>query len=153
MHIKGKYPDIDTVHFVTASQYKQKKNFSMFVNRLYTYGFIKSTWNFLAAGHGKGPADGIGAVVKRTADRLVARGIEEEDKYIPSDLRVVPGTMKIHQMSTNETETLSYRVLSCFCAYPDEYVCHSPVTEKVQYQEPNFNVQALYSTSGDKNTR
>ncbi|CAH1114000.1 unnamed protein product [Psylliodes chrysocephalus] len=32
------------------------------------------TWNFSEAGRGKGALDGIGEVIKRTADRLVALG-------------------------------------------------------------------------------
>ena len=33
-------------------------------------------WSFLEAGHGKGAADGIGGVFKRTADRIVAQGAD-----------------------------------------------------------------------------
>ncbi|KAL4705708.1 hypothetical protein ACJJTC_019771 [Scirpophaga incertulas] len=32
------------------------------------------TWYFFEAGHGKGPADGIGGYLKRSADDMVARG-------------------------------------------------------------------------------
>lgn len=39
-------------------------------------GFQRITWNFLEAGHGKGPADGIGAAVKRQAGSLVANGVD-----------------------------------------------------------------------------
>jgi len=35
--------------------------------------FTSSIWNFTEAGHGKSAA-GIGAIVKRTADRIVAFG-------------------------------------------------------------------------------
>ena len=31
-------------------------------------------WFFLEAGHGEGAADGVGGILKRTADRLVANG-------------------------------------------------------------------------------
>ena len=37
------------------------------------------TWNFFEAGHGKGAADGVGAVCKRTADRCVAQGKDVAD--------------------------------------------------------------------------
>lgn len=37
-------------------------------------GWQSSSWNFSDAGHEKGPADGIGGVVKRTADDAVAHG-------------------------------------------------------------------------------
>ena len=36
-------------------------------------------WSFLEAGHGKGAADRIGGVLKRTADRLVAQGMDLPD--------------------------------------------------------------------------
>jgi hypothetical protein len=41
---------------------------------LSTVPFTEVTWNFLESSHGKGPADGIGAVIKNKADRLVAEG-------------------------------------------------------------------------------
>lgn len=43
---------------------------------LFRSGFSRVTWNFLEAGHGKGPADGVGAAIKRNADAIVARGID-----------------------------------------------------------------------------
>ena len=38
---------------------------------MFSYGFRSATWNVLEAGHGKGAADGIGAVVKRTTNAYV----------------------------------------------------------------------------------
>jgi len=38
--------------------------------------WIQATWNYSEAGHGKGEADGIGWVIKRTADQLVAHGTD-----------------------------------------------------------------------------
>ena len=81
----------------------------------------------MEAGHGKGPADGIGAVIKRTADRMIANGddvtdaetmmkvlktanttvklylvtekeIETVRELLPKSLKSVPETMKIHQV-------------------------------------------------------
>ena len=40
-------------------------------------GFKSVTWNFLESGHGK--ADGIGAAVKREADRFVSNGLDIPD--------------------------------------------------------------------------
>ena len=34
--------------------------------------YKRTTWNFLESGHGKGPADGIGAAIKRNADAYIA---------------------------------------------------------------------------------
>lgn len=38
--------------------------------------FIAVNWSFLEAGHGNGPADVVGATIKRSADSLVAKGID-----------------------------------------------------------------------------
>lgn len=46
----------------------------MLANRIFDFGFSSASWNFLEAGHGKGAADGIGAVIKRSADRIVYEG-------------------------------------------------------------------------------
>ena len=87
------------------------------------------TWNYCEAGHGKGAADGVGAVVKRTGDRYVAQGhdladiktfvsvlqekcpnilikeifehdITQFDKnIIPTEIKKFVGTMKVHQVT------------------------------------------------------
>ena len=35
---------------------------------------LSFTWNYSESGHGKGSADGVGGTVKRTCDRVIARG-------------------------------------------------------------------------------
>ena len=106
---------------------KAKKNFFLLTTIPFNFGFERLTWNFLEAGHGKGPADGVGAAVKRRADALVAQGtdlpcaevlfqalsaehkkvnlfyvqeeeIEANDKLIPKQLSTIRGTMKIYQV-------------------------------------------------------
>ena len=42
-------------------------------------GFKSVTWNFLESGHGKGAAGGLGAAVKREADRFVSNGLDISD--------------------------------------------------------------------------
>ena len=70
-----------TGHFMSLSmdgpttQYRQKKNFFLFSTQLFELGFTAGSWNFFEASHGKGAADGVDAVLKRTADRLVRQGI------------------------------------------------------------------------------
>ncbi|KAK9977123.1 hypothetical protein ABG768_018944 [Culter alburnus] len=115
-------------------------------------GFQKVTWNFLEAGHGKGPADGVGAAIKRQADAIVAQGIdipngkvlyeklrdqpssvqlmyvtEEEiermDSVLPEDLITIKGTMQIHQIVSTRPGDISWRVLSCFCSEPQICQC------------------------------
>lgn len=90
-------------------------------------GFNCVTWNFTEASHGKGAPDGVGGALKNLADRIVSYGtsipdantlfeqlnlnssvklfkITEEDvktsaELVPPDLKTVPGTMRIHQVS------------------------------------------------------
>ena len=92
------------------------------------FDWNSSSWNFSEAGHGKSAADGIGAVVKRTADQSIAHGlcdittpetfikclkdvnsqielfvinrpdIETIDNYLPLSLQTIPNTMRIHQV-------------------------------------------------------
>lgn len=71
--------EIDTtvIHFISdgpITQYRNKLNFYLLVNTIFDFGFSSATWNFLEAGHGKGAADDIGAVIKRSADRFVYEG-------------------------------------------------------------------------------
>ena len=71
---------IDTIHFISDSpstQYRSVKNLFLMRKMIhFEYEFTYSTWNFTEASHGKGPADGVGALVKSTADRLVNSGID-----------------------------------------------------------------------------
>lgn len=99
----------------------------MLSSYFFDLGFKVGNWSFLEAGHGKGPADGIGGAVKRSADSFVAHGgnitdaqsmvdalrstgttvklylvteaeVESIKNHIPTDLQPVPQTMKLHQV-------------------------------------------------------
>jgi hypothetical protein len=74
---------IDTIHFISDSpstQYRSVKNLFLMRKLIHLeYKFSYATWNFTEASHGKGPADGVGALVKSTADRLVKLGIDIPD--------------------------------------------------------------------------
>lgn len=79
-HFLKNNPNIKKVHFLSDSpttQYRNKTNFLFFhtINKRYST-IEEGTWNFSEAGHGKGAPDGVGAVVKRTADRLIAEGTD-----------------------------------------------------------------------------
>ena len=131
--LQEKNPSVRVLHMVSdgpTTQYRCKKNFFFLSTEPFKMGFKKVTWNFLEAGHGKGPADGVGAAVKRTADALVAKGmdihngamlfeelskvkssvklfnvtdeeISEVERSLIDDLQTVKGTMKIHQVCDN----------------------------------------------------
>jgi len=81
--IKNKFGKITNVHFISdspSSQYRCVKNLYLMKTLMHCeYGFSRVTWNFTESGHGKGPADGVGALIKRTADELVNSGTDITD--------------------------------------------------------------------------
>ena len=111
-----------------TTQYRNKTNFYLASTLPRAMGYDRVTWNFLEASHGKGPADGVGGAIKRQADRFVSEGrdipdatalynalasstdvklymidadsISAVDAMIPTNLRSIPGTMKMHQVGT-----------------------------------------------------
>lgn len=81
-HLQSAYPQVVNVLMFSdgpTTQYRQRKNFFLFCTKLFDLGFKKGTWNFFEASHGKGAADGVGGVLKRTADRLVKQGTDLPD--------------------------------------------------------------------------
>lgn len=140
--LKEQNPGLTALHVVSdgpTTQYRSKKNFFLLSTLPFEMGWTKVTWNFMEAGHGKGPADGVGAAVKQKADRMVAMGkdisspktlfnellasktniklffIENEeidtiDSLLPDDLQTVRGTMTIHQVSLFNSNNLKFTV-------------------------------------------
>lgn len=138
--LKTSYPNVTVVHFFSdgpCTQYRQKGNFYLFCTKLQQCGFQSGTWNFFEASHGKGAPDGVGGLLKRTADRIVSHGkdipsaeiffnalvdaqtsvklfyiteddINEATKSMPDKLPVVPSTMSIHQVTTVTPGQISY---------------------------------------------
>lgn len=78
--ITKSYPEVDVLHVQSdgpSSQYKNRFNFNFITKIQNCMPNIRHvTWNFSVAGHGKGPADGIGGTVKRTADARVSNGMD-----------------------------------------------------------------------------
>ena len=69
-----KFPTLHILSDGPTTQYRNRTNFALTQMLPFRVGYKTVIWNFLEAAHGKGAADGIGAVVKRTADRLVSQG-------------------------------------------------------------------------------
>lgn len=70
---------IDTFHIYSdgpTSQYRNRTNVTLWILTLIKdfQQVKKSTWTFSEAGHGKGPMDGVGGYLKRTADSHVLMG-------------------------------------------------------------------------------
>lgn len=108
------------------------------------YQIGKITWNYSEAGHGKGAPDGVGAVLKRTADRMILYGkdigtydqfynmimdsvekiiikeVEERDiitkeNLIPINFKPFKGTLSVYQVLWDVTIPHTIlRTLSCF---------------------------------------
>jgi hypothetical protein len=90
----------------------------------YEWGMNYLNWSLLEAGHGKGAGDGIGGVLKHTADKLVchekdlpdaqalytalllettvklffvtSEDIERFDCDLPKEIKTIPGTTSFH---------------------------------------------------------
>lgn len=120
-------PKIDTLHIYSdgpTSQYRNRTNIFLWLKTLIDEfeQVTNSTWTFSEPGHGKGPMDGVGGVLKRTADRHVLMGkdiksgsdfvglftessilvkevsdkeVTEMKETIPKAIDAIPGIMKI----------------------------------------------------------
>ena len=141
-HITGD-PNIDTVYLSEGptTQYRQKGNFYFFSTLVFDYGFQNDEWNYHKAAHGKGTPDALGGRLKRLADTHVRHGNDinsakafldalatqtklplrlikdiKLDKIVNfKALKPIPGTLKLHQISTDGPRHLRYRDESCFC--------------------------------------
>lgn len=143
-----KNPLIDTLHFQSDSPTSQYRNKYMFhiISALSTDfpEIINITWNYSEAGHGKGAPDGVGAVIKRTADNALTYGqdvssldqfvqviksqvenvivltvtehdVSLKESQIPKNLKPFSGTLKVHQaLWDKESTCLTLRKSSCF---------------------------------------
>ncbi|XP_047032108.1 uncharacterized protein LOC124638969 [Helicoverpa zea] len=141
-------PFIETLHFQSdspTSQYRNKYIFFMITQLWKDFPNIKKvTWNYTEAGHGKGAPDGVGAVLKRTADSLVNCGhdigtfeqflrciqeniqnieilqvteenIKDRERHLKTNLKPFSGTLSVHQvMWERYSNYLTFRKTSCF---------------------------------------
>nr|XP_037875642.1 uncharacterized protein LOC119630403 [Bombyx mori] len=151
-------PFITTLHFLSdspISQYRNKFMFYIITQIKNDFEYIsRITWNYTEAGHGKGAPDGVGAVLKRTADRLVNFGrdvgdfesfceiikdnvesvvikivneetIKQKENLLPKNLKPFRGTLSIHQVLWDIlSERLTLRTVSCFLCDIDEQCIH-----------------------------
>lgn len=145
--IEAVAPHISVLHLISDSpsgQYRNKKKFYIISQlQLYLPNLSRVIWHYCECGHGKGAPDGVGGVLKRSADRLVAFGndinsinalveglrttvtgvkikivqeyeVDEKDWLLPKVLKCFPGSMKIHQIVWTKTcKALAMRSLSC----------------------------------------
>lgn len=75
VYLKKLIPNLKKIKYFSdgaGSQYKNKFNFEYVARHSYDFG-INATWSFFSTSHGKGPHDGIGAVVKRWLSLQILR--------------------------------------------------------------------------------
>lgn len=127
----NKSSQINRIHILTdspSSQYRNKYIFYILTQLRNDFPELNLvTWNYQEAGHGKGAPDGIGAVVKRTADyelrchqdvgdfdafvNIIRRNIKNvemgiikeheiklKELMLPKDIATFKGTMTVHQV-------------------------------------------------------
>ena len=164
-------PEIDTIHMYSdgpTTQYRNKTNLFLMAHFASEYGFKEVTWTFCESGHGKGPADGIGGVIKRTADRAVANGADisnaemliqflrssatkvhifevleadiEKVDAVPSTLKPIPNTMQVHQVTWNcsKPDTIGLRYLSCNVCVTDTCIHYSMNPAEWKFNAPSI---------------
>ena len=74
--LKTLVPNLKQIHYLTdspTSQYRNKTIFRFISTHKEEYD-IEARWNYLESGHGKGPCDGLGASIKRSADNAIKHG-------------------------------------------------------------------------------
>ncbi len=130
-----------------VTQYRNKKNLYLLSTVPFLSGFKRVTWNFSEKSHGKGaPAD---TAVQRGTDLQTAEElykflkdqdstinyywISEEDiakfdESVPKNVPAVKGTLKMHQVTSEEPAAIQWREISCFCARPGICKCYDPST-------------------------
>ncbi|KAL4718054.1 hypothetical protein ACJJTC_014358 [Scirpophaga incertulas] len=158
LHVLQVNPLIEILHILSdspSSQYRNKYMFFIITQICKDFHQIKKiTWNYSEAGHGKGAPDGIGAVIKRTADRMILFGkdigtydqfcdtlmqtidnvtikmVDEQEilfkeRLIPSNLKPFKGTFSVYQVLWDITVPKTVlRQLSCFDCKVDENCIH-----------------------------
>ncbi|MES9879799.1 MAG: hypothetical protein ABW185_02860 [Sedimenticola sp.] len=105
--IKNEYPQLSTVHYLTdspTSQYQNKSIFNLLCHHEAELS-VHARWDYLEAGHGKGPCDGLGGSVKRSADMAVKRGkavIQTAEDFYAWAVSETESSVSYYYVSQNE---------------------------------------------------
>lgn len=97
--IERNAPQVKHLHIISdspSSQYRNKKVFYLIPKLHWHFDNLETvTWNYSESGHGKGAPDGVGGVLKRTADQIVAYGqdIPDIDTLMGHLQQRVPGVL------------------------------------------------------------
>lgn len=156
------FPDTHTVHMFSdgpTSQYRNRINMYLYKTMMPQYfsKLVSVTWNFSEAGHGKGPMDGVGGTLKRSADQKVLHGRDitcaadfldalqhfkilmfeippgdiQRLKTVVAGVSIPPmkGIMQVHQVTWPMVGPLYTRTLSCFNCLPGVKCDHYHLTK------------------------
>lgn len=131
LKLNSERPNADTIHFLSdgpTAQYRNRYNFYLLSKLLKDIcPSIKTcTWNFSEAGHGKGPMDGIGGTLKRTADRCVLQGndITSANDFVTILNDACPGIF-LTKVSAEDVAEIKQHVDQCaIAAIPDVMRIH-----------------------------
>lgn len=142
-NILNKRESITTLHIFSdgpTSQYRNRTNIYLWLKTLIDHfpQITSATWNYSEPGHGKGPMDGVGAVLKRTADDNVLKGkdvktatefvslfekstillqeitgdaIDAVKDSVPNGLDAIPGIMHVTKITWKKD---SYNMISLY---------------------------------------
>ena len=70
-------PNLEVVHYLSdspANQYRNKSIVKFIADHARIFEGVQATWDYFEVGHGKGPCDGIGGSLKKSAEICVKRG-------------------------------------------------------------------------------
>ena len=101
--LKEIVPNLEMIHYWTNSPTSQYRNKTIFKVISYhkEYFNCKASWNYMEAGHGKGPCDPAGGPAKRKADQAVKSG-----RFLIQD------SVDFYEWSKQESSTIKYVYLS-----------------------------------------
>ena len=94
--LRQKVPELKHIHVITdspSSQYRNRYACELLEKAMERY-HLRISWNWLEAGHGKGPCDGVGGALKGLADRVVKKtgAIQTAEEFVD---QIEPQTEKI----------------------------------------------------------
>ena len=75
--VKANLPGIQIMHYISdspSSQYRNRSIVKFIANHAAYFEGVNATWDYLESGHGKGPCDGVGGSLKKSADLAVKKG-------------------------------------------------------------------------------
>lgn len=115
-------PHVNTLHVFSdgpTSQYRNRTNIFLWIKTLMDHfpQITASTWTFSEPGHGKGPMDGVGGVLKKSADDHVLRG---NDVNTAKDfVRLLKNsTVALHEVTDDEITTFKTMIPKKIDAIP-----------------------------------